>query len=62
MFFVADRIACCRELKPDSGGDITGIYLFQIGALVGVHLKDAAKALLFIFCGIQNVGTGMGHS
>ena len=62
MFFVADRVAGCSEFQTYSSGDITGINLFQVGTLVGMHLKDAAKAFLFVLCGIQDVRAGVGHT
>ena len=43
---VAQRVAGRRVLQADRGGDVAGADLVDLLAVVGVHLEDAADALL----------------
>ena len=43
---VAERVAGARVLEADRGGDVAGVDLLDLLALVGVHLQQAPDALL----------------
>ena len=43
---VAQRVAGGRFLQADRRGDVAGAHFLDLLALVGVHLQDAADALL----------------
>ena len=43
---VAQRVAGGHVLQADRGGDVAGAHFLDLLALVGVHLQDAADALL----------------
>ncbi len=59
MLFIADGITSCSEFKAYCGSNVTGIYLFQLCTLVGMHLQDTAYTLFLAFCGIEYIGTGI---
>ncbi len=48
------RIAGTGVLQADEGGDVAGFDLFDLLALVGVHLEHAADALAVGFGGVQH--------
>ena len=45
---VAQRVAGGRLLEPDHGDDVAGEDAVLVLAVVGVHLEDAADALLAV--------------
>ena len=59
MLLITDSITCGGELKSDRCCDITGVNLFQLVTLVGMHLKDTSNTLFFVLCCIQYVWTGV---
>ena len=46
LFVVAERVAGARVAQADRRGDVAGVDLLDLLALVGVHLQEAADALL----------------
>ncbi len=40
------------SFKPDGRGDVAGADFFDLAALVGVHLEQAADALFLALAGI----------
>ena len=46
FFDVAQRLAGGDVLQADRGGDVAGAHFLDLLALVGVHLQQAADALL----------------
>ena len=59
---IADGVAGRGELQADRRSDVARVDLLQLGTLVGVHLQDAAEALLFILRGIQDIRAGVGYA
>ena len=55
MLLITDSITCGGELESDRCCDITGVNLFQLVTLVGMHLKDTSNTLFFVLCCIQYV-------
>ena len=45
---VAERVTSGRVLQADEGDDVAGVGRFAWLAVVGVHLDDAADALLAV--------------
>ena len=45
-FGVAERVAGAGVLEADAGDDVAGVDGVEVLAVVGVHLQDAADALL----------------
>ncbi|MPM54606.1 hypothetical protein SDC9_101384 [bioreactor metagenome] len=56
--FIAQSIAGGRVLQAHGGFDIAGIDLFNILPVIGVHLQNAANALLLALGAVQHGGTG----
>ena len=50
MLLVAQRVAGARVAQPDGGGDVAGVDLVDVFALVGVHAQEAADALALAAC------------
>ena len=46
LVLVAERVAGRRVAEADRRGDVAGVDLLDLLALVGVHLEEAADALL----------------
>ena len=46
-------------LEADRGGDVAGVDLLDLLAVIGVHLEDAADALLLALGRVQDVRTGL---
>src|SRR6266487_413749 len=59
---VAQRIAGARVLQPDRGGDVAGAHLFDLFALVGVHLQQPADALFAVLGAVVDVGARAQHA
>ena len=55
---VAQRVAGGGVLQADGGDDVAGATLVDVLAVVGVHLQQAADALLVALGGVQDVGAG----
>ena len=55
MLLITDSITCGGELESDRCCDITGVNLFQLVTLVGMHLKDTSNTLFFVLCCIQYI-------
>src|SRR5881409_2084006 len=59
---VAQRIAGLRVLEPDGRGDVAGAHLFDLLALIGVHLQQPADALLLVLGAVIDVRAGGEHT
>ena len=56
---VGQRVAGEGVLEPDDGGDVAGVDLVDLLAVVGVHLEDAADALLLALGRVEHVRAGL---
>ena len=56
---VAQRVAGGRVLEPDRRGDVAGADRFDLLAMVGVQLQEAADALLGPLGRVVDVGAGL---
>ena len=56
--FVAQGITGGGVLQAHGGGNIAGPDLFNILAVVGVHLQNTAHTLLLVLHAVENGGTG----
>ena len=56
---VAQRVAGEGVLEADDGGDVARVDLVDLLAVVGVHLEDAADALLLALGRVEHVGAGL---
>ena len=54
---VAERVAGGGVLEADGGDDVAGEDLLDVLAVVGVHLQEAADALLVALGGVEHVAT-----
>ena len=52
---VAERLAGDHVLQADHGDDVAGARLVDLLALVGVHLEQAADALLAAAAGVDDL-------
>src|SRR4051794_14150974 len=52
---IGQRVARGRVLEPDGRRDVARVDLFDLLAVVGVHLEDAADPLLLALCRVQDV-------
>ena len=59
MVRVGQRVAGEGVLEPDRGGDVAGVDLVDLLAVVGVHLEDAPDALLLALGGVEDVRAGL---
>ena len=55
-FVVAERVAGGRLLEADGGDDVAGEDGVDVLAVVGVHLEDAADALLAVLGRVEDAG------
>ena len=53
---VAEGVAGGGALQAHGRGDVAGEHLGDVLAVVGVHLQDAADALLLVLAGVVDVG------
>ena len=53
---VAQRVAGEGVLEADRGGDVAGVDLLDLLAVVGVHLEHAPDALLLALDRVEDVG------
>ena len=58
MILIAEGITGGGVLQADGRRDIARVDLFDLFAVIGVHLKDAAEALALALGGVENVGAG----
>ena len=56
---VGQRVAGEGVLEADGGGDVARVDHFEVLAVVGVHLQDAADALLLALDRVQHVRAGL---
>jgi hypothetical protein len=56
---IAEGVAGGGGAQADGGGDVAGVDLLDLLALVGVHLEDAGDALLLVLGGVVDVGPGL---
>ena len=61
-FCVAQGVAGGGVLQADDGGDVAGVHGLDILTVVGVHLQDAADALLLLLGGVEHRGAGIQHT
>jgi hypothetical protein len=59
MLGVAQRVAGIRVLEPDDRADVAGVDLVDLLAVIGMHLEDAADALLLALGAVQDVRPGL---
>ena len=59
MVRVGQGVAGEGVLQPDDRGDVAGVDLVDLLAVVGVHLEDAADPLLLALRGVEDVGAGL---
>src|SRR2546430_2135185 len=62
MVRVTQRVARLRVLEPDGRGDVARAHLFELLALVGVHLQQAPDALPAILGAVVHVRAGVQHA
>jgi hypothetical protein len=58
VLLIAQGVAGGGVLQAHGGGDIAGVDLVDILPVVGVHLQDAADALLAFRAGVEHGGAG----
>ena len=58
MILIAEGITGGGVLQADGRRNIARVDLFDLFAVIGVHLKDAAEALALALGGVENVGAG----
>ena len=56
---IAQRVAGEGVLEADRGGDVAGVDLVDLLAVVGVHLEHAPDALLAALAGVVDVRAGL---
>ncbi len=54
VLLVAEGVAGGGVLQADHGGDVAGVDGLDVLTVVGVHLQDAADALLLLLGGVEN--------
>ena len=59
MLFVAEGISGGGVLQADDRSDVAGVHGLNILPVVGVHLEDAANALLLLLRGVEHLGAGI---
>src|SRR6476620_3556189 len=59
MLGVRERVAGERVLEADGRGDVAGVDLVDLLAVVGVHLEDAADALALALRRVEDVRAGL---
>ena len=59
VLFIAQGIAGGGVLQADDAGDVAGVDGLDVLPVIGVHLQDAADALLLPLGGVQHRGTGV---
>src|SRR5579864_7985551 len=59
VVLVGERVAGGRLLQPDGGGDVAGVDLGNLLAVVGMHLQDAADPLLGAARRVPDIGAGL---
>ena len=59
---VAQRLARGDFFQADAGGDVARQHFLDFGAVVGVHLKDAANAFALALDGVQHRLAGSEHA
>ena len=62
MLLVAERVASGRLAQSDCGGDVTGAHLFDLLAMVRVHLQDAAHTLALALARVVDVRAALQHA
>ena len=58
MILIAERISGCRIAQTYRRGDITGIHLINLLAVVGMHHQDTAKAFTLALGAVIHIGAG----
>ena len=56
---IGQRVAGEGVLEADGGGDVAGVDLLDLLAVVGVHLEDAPDALLLALDRVEDVRAGL---
>ena len=56
---IGEGVAGEGVLQADGGGDVAGVDLVDVLAVVGVHLEDAPDALLAVLDGVEHVRAGL---
>ena len=59
MVGISERVPGEGVLQPDGCGDVAGVDLVDLLAVVGVHLEDAADALLLALGRVEHVRAGL---
>ena len=59
MVRVGQGVTGVGVLEPDRRGDVAGVDLVDLLAVVGVHLEDAPDALLLVLGRVQDVRAGL---
>ena len=59
LVLVAERVARGGVAEADRGGDVAGVDLLDLLALVGVHLEEPADALLLPLDRVVDVRAGL---
>src|SRR4029450_13886076 len=62
LLVVAERVARARVLESDRRGGVTRAHLFDLLALVGVHLEETADALALVLGRVVDVRARLEHA
>src|SRR5262249_40750471 len=62
IIFRTKGIASGRILEPYCGCDVACIYLFDLFALIGMHLQNTANTLLLLLSRIVDIGSRVEHA
>ncbi len=62
VLLIAEGVAGGGVLQADGGGDVAGVDALDVLAVIGVHLEDAAHALLLLLSGVEDRGAGVQHA
>ena len=62
MLLIAEGVTSGGVLQADHSGDVAGVAALNVLTVIGVHLEDAANALLLLLGGVEHGGTGVQHA
>jgi hypothetical protein len=57
--FFAEGVTGAHALQSDRGGNIAGVGLGNLLALVGMHAEQAAHSLFLVPGSVEHVGAGL---
>ena len=62
VLLIAEGVTSGGVLQADHSGDVAGVAALNVLTVIGVHLEDAANALLLLLGGVEHGGTGVQHA